>query len=434
MLIRIMGRLAAAALCVLPAVVVANVPAGSVLSGSIRPADGSTDQDVTTGSGVKTNHIQDGAVTTEKIAPGAITPDRLAPGGVSTENIAPGAVTSEKIAPGAVTDGNIAGPVSASKIEQGVFQKRYANVVTVAKSGGDFTDPSAAMASITDASAANPYLLKIMPGLYDLASPVRLKEHVDVEGSGQNTTILSWVSDGSWAGVITSSGVNAAEVRDVTLRVPSASAGNLALGVVVGDGSPRLTRVTVEVQVAGCPTNLGLRFDNSSSVLDHVTVRVSGGVGNRGIEAISAIQVYDSRVEASDGYAFAVYAGQAWPYTDVIRFVRSSARATGDGPVAFMLGGLAEIEDSTLVTSATGWQAALSPQNGSTVTVRRSKLLTSGGGSPSMAVYSNNGIGVPVVTKLIHVEYAAEQVEQGDGSMVCRDVLDANLNVITCPP
>lgn len=70
---------------------------------------------------------------------------------------------------------------------------RYGNVIVVAKSGGDFTDPIAAVGSISDASATNPYLIKIMPGVYDLGtSSLHLKAFVDIEGSGtHSTTILS---------------------------------------------------------------------------------------------------------------------------------------------------------------------------------------------------------------------------------------------------
>jgi hypothetical protein len=46
----------------------ANVAANTVVSSSIKPADGTTGQSLTTGSGVKTGHIQDGAVTAAKIA------------------------------------------------------------------------------------------------------------------------------------------------------------------------------------------------------------------------------------------------------------------------------------------------------------------------------------------------------------------------------
>lgn len=50
------------------------------------------------------------------------------------------------------------------------YQKKYANVIVVAKSGGDLTDPISAMNSISDASATNHFLLKIMPGVYDIGT------------------------------------------------------------------------------------------------------------------------------------------------------------------------------------------------------------------------------------------------------------------------
>ena len=49
-----------------------------------------------------------------------------------------------------------------------ITAKRLGNVVTVSHSGGDFTDPIAAVASITDASFTNPYVVMIGPGLYTL--------------------------------------------------------------------------------------------------------------------------------------------------------------------------------------------------------------------------------------------------------------------------
>jgi pectin methylesterase-like acyl-CoA thioesterase len=68
----------------------------------------------------------------------------------------------------------------------------YANTVIVAKSGGNFTEVIAAVNSITGASAANPYLVKVMPGVYDLGSvSLQMKEYVYLEGSGEDNTIIT---------------------------------------------------------------------------------------------------------------------------------------------------------------------------------------------------------------------------------------------------
>ena len=49
-----------------------------------------------------------------------------------------------------------------------------------------------ALAGIADASAANPYLLKIEPGVYDLGtSSLLMKQYVDIEGSGEGVTKIT---------------------------------------------------------------------------------------------------------------------------------------------------------------------------------------------------------------------------------------------------
>ena len=49
----------------------------SVLSGDIKEADGTSGQDTNSGSGIKTGHIQDSAVTNDKIADGAVNAQKL---------------------------------------------------------------------------------------------------------------------------------------------------------------------------------------------------------------------------------------------------------------------------------------------------------------------------------------------------------------------
>ncbi len=68
--------------------------------------------------------------------------------------------------------------------------KNVANVIRVAKSGGDFSDPVAAANSITDASDSNRYLIIVGPGKYELEEQLILQPFVSIAGSGEWATIL----------------------------------------------------------------------------------------------------------------------------------------------------------------------------------------------------------------------------------------------------
>ncbi len=64
----------------------------------------------------------------------------------------------------------------------------YAQVVTVAKSGGDYTSVAAALDSISDASSSKPYLVWVAPGIFVETDLVNVKPYVHLEGSGRETT------------------------------------------------------------------------------------------------------------------------------------------------------------------------------------------------------------------------------------------------------
>src|SRR5205085_5958358 len=71
----------------------------------------------------------------------------------------------------------------------------YKNVVVVAQSGGDFSSVQAALTSITGNSASNRYLVKIAPGAY--TETVTMKPFVDIEGSGEGVTKISFTGSAS---------------------------------------------------------------------------------------------------------------------------------------------------------------------------------------------------------------------------------------------
>jgi hypothetical protein len=72
-----------------------------------------------------------------------------------------------------------------------------------------------ALAHITTASADNPWLIKIEPGIFDLnGRSLVLKPHVDIEGSGRETTIIFSTVES----VGTVQGADFVELRELTVR------------------------------------------------------------------------------------------------------------------------------------------------------------------------------------------------------------------------
>ena len=64
----------------------------------------------------------------------------------------------------------------------------YANRIVVAKSGGDYTNITDALNSITNNNATNRYLIAVMPGIYN--ESVTMKDYVDISGAGEHAVII----------------------------------------------------------------------------------------------------------------------------------------------------------------------------------------------------------------------------------------------------
>jgi parallel beta-helix repeat protein len=215
---KILAAFIAAAAMFLSTTSFATVNDNQVTSQKIREADGTTGQDTNTGSGVKTGHIQDEAVTTGKIANGAVTDDK------------------------------ISGTISASKIQDGVFQKKVAGVIVVAKSGGDFATIQSAVNSISP-TADNPYVIKVMPGTY--IENIVMKSYTSLLGAGQETTLIqSNINDSA----ILLSNISNAVISGFAIKGSNQGCGvniNNASNVVVKDNS--ITSHDYGVQLVNSP-------------------------------------------------------------------------------------------------------------------------------------------------------------------------------------
>lgn len=291
---KFVAMLAATMLMAVPVCSFAAITSDEVTSSKIKEATtGSTNQDTNSGNGIKTNHIVDTAVTTQKIKDGAVTPAKLAacsanqmllfngtawvcsapvagPKGDMGDQGLPGKDGINGLngtngidgAPGAQGPKGDTGPQGPAAT--------YGNVIVVAKSGGDFTDPVAAINSIADASINNPYLVKIMPGVYDLgASVLTLKQYVDIEGAGENVTKIVGIQPVDWCLV---------------------------------NGKPNSSLRLLSVSHSGGENTCAIRTQGMS--LDHVTAIGSlGRSGNRAI-FVDGISVLSNVTAITQGLAF----------------------------------------------------------------------------------------------------------------------------------
>jgi hypothetical protein len=127
---------------------------------------------------------------------------------------------------------------------------QYDNLVVVAKLWGDYTSVQAAIDSISDASAGNPYLIWVAPGVY--VEQVTMKAHVHLQGAGQEATIIhSSASSGDWpptqATLVLASNTS---LRDLTVTNNGTGTRNVAL-LAADTTNTRVADVTVRTDGSG---------------------------------------------------------------------------------------------------------------------------------------------------------------------------------------
>lgn len=243
------------------------------------------------------------------------------------------------------------------------------------------------MNAITDASASNPYLIKVMPGIYDIgASEIRMKAFVDIEGSGEKVTVIKG-----------------------TQRV----IGNY-------EASSEIRHITLEAHAEGTGGDAAALHNSSNISVAHVTLIASGGsVYSLGLWNSSPGKpvLTDVTIIVSGGYhAMGVYANNAG---SVVTINNSTIQVTA--PTNYSRGvaadmGAALILNNSKVTISTGIRA-LYGFNSGPITVRNSEVYGSID-SNSLAVYvANTLLDGPV---------------SGAGA-TCIGTYDPNFNPVSCP-
>ncbi len=182
------------------------------------------------------------------------------------------------------------------------------NIVTVAKANGDFDSPTAALNSINDASAANPYLVVIAPGVYTLSQQLVMKEYVEIAGSGQNATQL----EGSIGGATSAAaalivGANHSSLRDISLT--NMGAVGRGVGIYNDAASPVLSHLAITVSGATGSQYGIANYASSAPAIRHSEISVKSGSSiQRGIYNHSSHPtISDVVISTTDGSSSAQY-------------------------------------------------------------------------------------------------------------------------------
>jgi hypothetical protein len=224
--------------------------------------------------------------------------------------------------------------------------KKLKNVVTVSATGGDFTDPVAAINSITDASAGNPYLLVIGPGVYTLTQTLVMKPFITIAGSGKNaTTLTGAISDPSSptnSAIVV--GSNNATLRDLTVTNTGGSKYSLAVSAT---SHQSLDIKNVIVNVSGGANNYGMNIVDSSPAITNVTINVSGGTENIGMYLMyySSPTISNVTTNVAGGTGISIYVA------DLVVIQHSRIYGSIDGIHTFS--GTTRVTHSSIVGGAT---------------------------------------------------------------------------------
>lgn len=219
-----------------------------------------------------------------------------------------------------------------------------------------------AMSQITAAnpSAANPWLLKLEPGNYDLnGNSLTLASFVDLEGSGEGITVISSTVSTSFP--LTAGTVNLAsnsEIRQVRIINVGNGFRNGALVVPANATNVRVSQVNAIMQTTGTTEAYGL-YNNSGAVttIQNSRFLVSGaGSSNFGLRTDGGtLIVSSSNITIPNG--------------------------TTNGDIAVLASGTVTVSNSTFLVSGGTTNNYAAFASSSNLTIQNSTLSATGTGS-----------------------------------------------------
>lgn len=183
------------------------------------------------------------------------------------------------------------------------YQLKYARTVVVGPVGTAAQNGAVligAMNSITNASEANRFLLKVEPGVYDLGTlPLQMKPFVDIEGSGELATRITAVGGTDEAEGSTLHGAGNAELRFLTIENTGGPSLPLAIAIYNSAAALRMTHVTAEAVGNGADAAYGVYNNASAPVLIDSAANAAGATTNAGVRNTAADGSFTITIDTS---------------------------------------------------------------------------------------------------------------------------------------
>lgn len=282
-----------------------------------------------------------------------------------------------------------------------------ANTAVVALAGGNYTDPVSAMNDVATwcgtPSAANPCLLKIMPGVFDLgANGLQMQAYVDVEGAGENVTRVR----GSADVVISGAPSGPADLRSLTIE-------NYGSGFALNLGGWISMEQTVSRVTMTSPSGYGVNLSFASGAAATVIlkdVRITTANWALWCTGNAALKVQNSDVRTTAATGETLILGTGDGNTICSASLANVSVYSEPQGTALSAGGPVDIRDSTV--------------NGPAYFGSTAKVVNS---------LSHGAVTIAGTTKIENTELTGPFTRQGSGQVLCRANFDSNLNAFGCP-
>ena len=204
---------------------------------------------------------------------------------VTSQHIQDASITSQDIANQTITDKNLAvaksGTLHQSLVSNGnggfewLSLSGILNILTVGE-GGEYSTINDAFNAIQNNSSTHRYLIRVGPGIYN--ERVEMKPYVDIEGSGQNITIIRYsgnvITPALGSASATLIGANNATVRNMSIESVATGGTSYAVAMYNQNVSPTLSQINVVVSGASTES-IGLYNSSSSPKINHVQFSIT---------------------------------------------------------------------------------------------------------------------------------------------------------------